>query len=121
MLDDRGEIQAHVLGVHGRLTAAKRSRRGLLRFIRRWCSLCYRFNYWFSGSLNSWLCSCFGNYRLWCRLNNRRLCHSGFFNDRDLFSHWSRFGHLCHFGSYFDSLLKDRIEDLTSLSALLAK
>ena len=106
MLDDRGEIQAHVLGVHGRLTAAKGSRRSLLRIVRRWRSLCYGFSYWFSGSLNNWLCSGFSSWSF---------SHGSLFNSRDLFSHW------CRFGNNFDWLLKDRVQDLASLSALLTK
>lgn len=112
MLDDRGEIQAHVLGVHGRLTAAKGSRRSLLRIVRCWCSLCYGFSNWFSGSLNNWLCS---------HLNNRSFSHGSLFNSHDLFNHWCRFGNWGYFGKNFDWLLEDRIEDLASLSALLTE
>ena len=98
MLDDRGEIQAHVLGVHGRLTAAKGSRRSLLRIVRCWYGLCYGFSNWF-----------------WSLLNNRGFSHGSLLNNRDLFSHWCCFGNWCHFGNNFDWLLKDGVQDLASL------
>jgi hypothetical protein len=99
--------------VHGRLTAAKGSRRSLLRIVRRWYSLCWR--------LNNWLCSRFGNYWLCSGFSSWSLRHGSLFSSHDLFNHWCRFGNWCHFGNNFDWLLKDRIQDLASLSALLTE
>ena len=120
MLDDRGEIQAHVLEAHGRLTAAKRSRRSLLRIVRRWCSLRWRLSDWFCDSFSNWLCDSFSNL-LRSRLNNWSLSDGSLFSNRDLFSHWCGFGHWCRLGNNFDWLLKDRVQNLASLSALLTK
>jgi hypothetical protein len=114
VLDDRGAIQAHVLEAHGRLTAAKGSRRSLLRIVRRWCSLCWRLSNWLSGSLRNWLCDSFSNW-LRSRLNNWSLSDGSLFSNRDLFSHW------CRLGKDFDWLLKDRVQNLASLSTLLTK